>query len=68
VLVIRYSTERPEAVKAGFAEVVGVEKQGIIEAISRTLTMQKQLPLESPYGDGNAADRIISIVRNELET
>jgi UDP-N-acetylglucosamine 2-epimerase (non-hydrolysing) len=68
VLIIRYSTERPEAVKAGFAEVVGVEKQGIIEAISRTLTMQKQLPLESPYGDGNAADRIISIVRNELET
>ncbi len=41
VLVIRLSTERPEAVQAGFAEVVGVEKQKILEAMRKTLKQSK---------------------------
>jgi len=66
VLVIRLSTERPEAVKAGFAEVVGVEKQKILEAIERTLEQRKKLPEKSPYGDGKAAEKIIRIIEEEL--
>lgn len=66
VLVIRLSTERPEAVEAGFAEVVGVKKQRILEAMERTLRHRKELPKASPYGDGKAAERIAGIVKNEL--
>jgi UDP-N-acetylglucosamine 2-epimerase (non-hydrolysing) len=66
VLVIRLSTERPEAVGAGFVEVVGVEKQKILKAMEATLKHRKMLPEKSPYGDGNAAERIVRIIREEL--
>jgi UDP-N-acetylglucosamine 2-epimerase (non-hydrolysing) len=66
VLVIRLSTERPEAVKAGFAEVVGTKKQKILEAITRTLEKRRKLPAKSPYGNGNAAEKIAKIIKKEL--
>jgi UDP-N-acetylglucosamine 2-epimerase (non-hydrolysing) len=66
VLVMRLSTERPEAVAAGFAEVVGVEKQQILEAMERTLSQSKRLPEESPYGDGNAAENIVEVIKEGL--
>jgi len=66
VLVIRLSTERPEAVKAGFAEVVGVEKKKILAAMKRTLENRKELPKTSPYGDGNASEKIVRIINEEL--
>lgn len=66
VLVIRLSTERPEAVKEGFAEVIGVKKEEIIEGIRRTLEHPKPLSTCSPYGDGKAAERIARIIREEI--
>jgi len=66
VLVIRLSTERPEAVKAGFAEVVGIEKKIILEAMKRILEHTRELPRKSPYGDGNAAEKIAKIIKEEL--
>ncbi|MEM3641177.1 MAG: UDP-N-acetylglucosamine 2-epimerase (non-hydrolyzing) [Candidatus Bathyarchaeia archaeon] len=66
VLITRLSTERPEAVEAGFAEVAGVEKHGIIKAINKVLDNRKELPEKSPYGDGKAAEKIVEIIRNEL--
>jgi UDP-N-acetylglucosamine 2-epimerase (non-hydrolysing) len=62
VLVTRLSTERPEAVKAGFAEVVGTEKEAILEAMKRTQMNNKKLQKMSPYGDGKAGERISTIV------
>ncbi len=62
VLVIRLSTERPEAVEAGFARVVGVEKKRIIAAMEQTLRKRDELPRFSPYGDGTAAKRIVKIL------
>jgi len=62
VLVIRMSTERPEAVEAGFASVVGVEKKNILAAMEQTLNKKKRLPKTSPYGDGKAAERIVEIL------
>jgi UDP-N-acetylglucosamine 2-epimerase (non-hydrolysing) len=67
VLVIRLSTERPEAVKAGFAKVIGTEKQTILKAIRETLEHPRELPTTSPYGDGNAAGKIVEIVKKELD-
>jgi UDP-N-acetylglucosamine 2-epimerase (non-hydrolysing) len=65
VLVMRLSTERPEAVSAGFAQVVGIEKEPILEKMKTTLERPKTLPKTSPYGDGNAAERIVSIIKRE---
>ena len=65
VLVIRLSTERPEAVEAGFAEVTGVEKENVLAAMENALRMKSKLPTTSPYGDGEAARKIAEILMKE---
>jgi len=62
VLVTRLSTERPEAVEAGFAKVVGTEKPNILGAIENMLKQRKDMPKNSPYGDGSSALKIVSII------
>ena len=66
VLVIRLSTERQEAVEAGFARVVGVQKHGILESMKEALNRSAKLPDRTPYGDGNASERIVGILEREL--
>ncbi len=66
VLVMRRSTERPEAVESGFARIVGTDKEKILSAINSALEQRRKLPAESPYGNGKAAERIIEIVKNEV--
>jgi len=65
-LVIRLSTERPEAVKTGFAKVVGIEKRKMLEAMEETLTDKETLPKVSPYGNGKAAEKIAEILKKNL--
>ncbi len=65
VLVIRLSTERPEAIEAGFVELVGVKKSDIVEAMDRTLRKRSAQPKRCPYGDGKAAQKIVEILRRE---
>jgi len=66
ILVTRVVTERPEAVKAGLAKVVGVERQRIVTEASRLLDdSQAYADMcrgDNPYGDGNASGRIIDIL------
>jgi len=66
VLVTRLSTERPEAVEAGFAKVVGIEKRDILKAIETALENKQKLPKKTPYGDGHAAEKIVEIIKMEL--
>jgi len=66
VLVIRLSTERPEAVEAGFARVVGTKKAGMLSAMEQMLNERRRLPGTSPYGDGRAAQRIVGILGEVL--
>jgi UDP-N-acetylglucosamine 2-epimerase (non-hydrolysing) len=66
VLVMRISTERPEAVEAGFAKIVGTGKSKILAAINQTLGNKQNLPLVSPFGDGHAAERTVDIVKEEI--
>jgi len=63
VLVTRISTERPEAVEAGFAKVVGVKKNNIIAAMKQTLNEKHEFPQRSPYGDGTSGELIVKILR-----
>jgi len=65
VLVIRLSTERPEAIEAGFARVVGVEKNNILKAMEQALSAKNSMPKTSPYGDGTAAKKIVKILMHE---
>jgi len=65
ILVTRISTERPEAVEAGFAKVVGVEKENILAEMKNALHEKKKLPKVSPFGDGEAGKKIAKIVVEE---
>jgi len=64
VLVLREDTERPEAVDAGVARLVGTECDRIVEAADELLRNEAAYKAMSrggsPYGDGAAADRIVS--------
>lgn len=68
VLVLRHETERPEAVAAGVVKLVGTETQTIIAEAQRLLddpvAYQEMARGISPYGDGHAAARIVSILKN----
>ncbi len=59
---MRTETERPEAVRAGTARIVGVETAAIIEETERFLKDHEAYEMVAravnPYGDGHAAKRI----------
>ena len=67
-LVMRENTERPEAVAAGTAKLVGTEESAIVretELLLRDqLTYQAMARAGSPFGDGQAARRIADILLN----
>jgi UDP-N-acetylglucosamine 2-epimerase (non-hydrolysing) len=63
VLVMRDTTERPEAIAAGSSLLVGTNEQRIVDEVSRLLTdsqaYERMSRVQNPYGDGKAASRII---------
>lgn len=63
VLVMRETTERPEAVAAGTVRLVGVDRQKIIDHVVTLLSdraeYDKMSFAHNPYGDGRAAKRIV---------
>jgi UDP-N-acetylglucosamine 2-epimerase (non-hydrolysing) len=66
VLVMRDTTERPEAVDAGGVELVGASSVNIIRTVSQLLQDESEYARRqidsNPYGDGNSASRIIELV------
>lgn len=68
VLVLRSETERPEAVEAGVAKLVGTDSDAIIAEAGRLLTDRSYYESlsqgTSPYGDGLASVRIASLCRD----
>ena len=67
VLVLRETTERPEAIAAGTAKLVGTDSQTIASAALKLLTeataYDAMAKAVNPFGDGQASDRIVQIVR-----
>jgi UDP-N-acetylglucosamine 2-epimerase (non-hydrolysing) len=59
--VLRESTERPEAVLAGYVEVVGTRAAPVVARIEQFLAEPWNPSAESPYGDGTAGQRIAEI-------
>jgi len=66
VLVLRTSTERPEAVMAGFAKVVGTNPIVVLAELEKVLNTRPKFPNKSPFGDGKATKRIIDIVESSV--
>ncbi|MCF2861067.1 UDP-N-acetylglucosamine 2-epimerase (non-hydrolyzing) [Pseudoalteromonas sp. Cnat2-41] len=66
VLVMRDTTERPEAVAAGTVELVGTDEQTIFTAVERLMTdeqaYQRMSRAHNPYGDGQASQRIADAI------
>ncbi|NLV42983.1 MAG: UDP-N-acetylglucosamine 2-epimerase (non-hydrolyzing) [Candidatus Hydrogenedentes bacterium] len=68
VLVMRDTTERPEAVEAGTALLVGADEERIVAACARLLedpqARAEMAHAVNPYGDGHASERIAEILGN----
>lgn len=67
VLVMRSTTERPEAVKAGTVKLVGTSKENIIKEAQKLLDdkveYEKMSKAHNPYGDGNACKKIVNFIK-----
>lgn len=67
VLVLRETTERPEAIRAGTAKLAGTDTGQIVEMTASLLddddAYQSMARVNNPFGDGRAAERIVSHIR-----
>lgn len=70
VLVMRNTTERPEAIDAGTVILVGTDKDKIINECNDLLNNKERYKLLStahnPYGDGKACERIVNYIKTKL--
>jgi UDP-N-acetylglucosamine 2-epimerase (non-hydrolysing) len=68
VLVMRDTTERPEAVSAGTARLVGTDPEGVYAAVDQLLTVPRAYETMAnavnPYGDGHAAQRTTKAIEH----
>ena len=71
VLVMRNTTERPEALDAGTVKLVGTDHDLILSEVSRLLEDQayydKMSQAVNPYGDGKACQRIVNILKSRYK-
>lgn len=72
VLVMRETTERPEAIEAGTVRLVGTDVQKIVSEVTRLLTDEEAYHSMSrahnPYGDGQACERIVQALKKNRVT
>lgn len=70
VLVMRDTTERPEALKSGTVHLVGTNHDKIVKEVSTLLddavAYERMSKSVNPYGDGKACNRIVRVVRGEV--
>ncbi len=70
VLVMRKTTERREGIEAGTAKLVGTDRSKIfteaMNLLNNKTLYQKMARAVNPYGDGKAAERIVSILQKIL--
>jgi UDP-N-acetylglucosamine 2-epimerase (non-hydrolysing) len=67
VLVMRDTTERPEAIAAGTVKLVGSDKKNIVKEVQYLLdnpkAYQEMSKSHNPYGDGDASEKIINYLK-----
>ena len=67
-MIVRKTTDRPESVTAGFAELVDVSYSKILGAIKKLKKDHTVTGKKSPYGDGHASEKIIEILKKEIDS
>lgn len=71
VLVLRETTERPEAVTAGTARLIGTQPESILgaaqELLSDAIAYERMATAVNPFGDGHASERIVKIVQDYFQ-
>ena len=69
VLVMRDTTERPEALEAGTVKLVGTDSKKIIEEAQKLLDdkneYEKMSKAHNPYGDGKACEKIVNFLKEK---
>ena len=67
VIVLRDTTERPEAVKYGTVKLAGTNREKIIKMVEKLIRDEKEYKKMSeainPYGDGKASERIVEVLK-----
>ena len=66
VIVVRKTTDRPEAVLRGFSEIVGTNYNDILKSFKKTTEGPSIPGKKSPYGAGNSAKKIIQHLKDHL--
>jgi UDP-N-acetylglucosamine 2-epimerase (non-hydrolysing) len=66
VFVMRLSTERPEAVRAGYCTVVGTDPRTVLRALRAHMKDPRTRFGPCPYGKGDAAERIAAALRKDM--
>lgn len=68
---MRNETERPEAIEAGTARLIGPDRHAIVIETERLLhdhsAYEAMARPVSPFGDGHAAERIVQVLQDRLE-
>ena len=68
MLVMRETTERPEALEAGTVKLVGTNYDKIVDSVSMLLddmfAYKQMSKAVNPYGDGLACERIVSLIES----
>ena len=68
VLVLRETTERPEAVSSGVAKLIGTDTENVynqaVELIKYDAIYQAMSIASNPFGDGSASDKIVDAILN----
>ena len=71
VLVLREETERPEAIEAGCARIVGARRADIVDEVTRLwddeMAYSRMQQAGNPYGDGQASRRIVNTLTSHFE-
>ena len=70
VLVMRETTERPEALESGTVHLVGTNHDLIVREVSTLLdddeAYERMSRAVNPYGDGKACERIVRVLKGEV--
>ena len=66
VLVVRKTTDRPEAIESGMAEIIGLNEKTISKSIKKTMKEPRISSRKTPYGKGDASKKILKILQKHF--
>ena len=66
VLVVRKTTDRPEAVESNLAKIIGLDEKIISKSIKKTMMDPKLYSKKTPYGKGNASGKILKLLQKHF--